>query len=237
MNNFYIYQHVRLDTNTIFYVGKGKENRANCKYYRNKYWNNITNKINYVVEIIEENLTEQEAFKKEIELIKSYKEKGWCEANLTDGGEGVSGWKASKEQRKKNSESTKGKKHSEESKRKRSLKLKGRKTGIITKGAWKKGRIPWNKGIKTGPQTKEQRKKNSESKKGIPKTKSHNLKVAISKGAKPFLVYKKDTNELIGEWINQSQCARDLNISNNNVNSCLNHEQKSSKGYIFKYKE
>lgn len=44
------------------------------------------------MEIIFHGLTEQAAFDKEKEFILLYKKFGYCEANLTDGGQGSSGW-------------------------------------------------------------------------------------------------------------------------------------------------
>ena len=37
---YYIYQHLKADTNEIFYVGKGKCNRMNGLQGRNNYWKN-----------------------------------------------------------------------------------------------------------------------------------------------------------------------------------------------------
>ena len=103
MDNYYIYQHIRLDSDTPFYVGKGRKKRAyqKGKTIRNKYWNNIVNKYNYRVEIIVSDLTETEAFIKEMEFIKLYKSLGFCEANMTDGGEGSSGMVWSNDARRK----------------------------------------------------------------------------------------------------------------------------------------
>jgi hypothetical protein len=82
-NIYYIYIHRKLDTNEIFYVGKGKNNRAYSKKNRNNYWENIA-KNGYLIEILYTNLLESDAYLKEIELIKSLKPV----ANLTKGGEG-----------------------------------------------------------------------------------------------------------------------------------------------------
>lgn len=81
---YYIYLHRRLDTNEVFYVGKGKNNRAYSKANRNKYWINIVDKVGYSIEILYKNLLESDAFKKEIEMIKMLSPV----ANLTKGGEG-----------------------------------------------------------------------------------------------------------------------------------------------------
>jgi hypothetical protein len=76
---YYIYQHIRLDTNTIFYIGKGTKKfkgntyqRAYTKNSRNDYWKNITKSVSYKIEILEEFESEDECLKKETELIKLY---------------------------------------------------------------------------------------------------------------------------------------------------------------------
>jgi hypothetical protein len=86
-NKFYIYRHIRHDRNTPFYIGKGTGNRAWSVKSRNRRWKFISN-FGYSVEIIMNNLTEVEAFEKEKEFIKMYKELDYCEANFTDGGSG-----------------------------------------------------------------------------------------------------------------------------------------------------
>lgn len=96
-NNYYVYRHIRLDTDTPFYVGKGKKDRLRCKR-RNSRWTNIVNKAGFRVEIILYGLTEVQAFSKESEFIQFYKSFGFCEANMTLGGEGSSGYKQTPEQ-------------------------------------------------------------------------------------------------------------------------------------------
>lgn len=94
-----VYRHVRLDTNEVFYVGIGKtEKRAYVKseQHRSKHWCNITNKTNYKVEILFEDLPWEDACKKEIELISLYGRSDLglgTLVNLTDGGEGTLGKK------------------------------------------------------------------------------------------------------------------------------------------------
>jgi hypothetical protein len=112
----YVYRHIRLDTNEIFYIGIGSENndykRAYTKRNRNKHWRNIVNKTDYEVEIVLDNLTWDEACTKEIEFIKLYGRKDLNEGtlcNLTDGGEGPLGFVHSQESREKLSKSKIGK--------------------------------------------------------------------------------------------------------------------------------
>jgi len=76
---YYLYQHRRLDTNVIFYIGKGTKkskgniyHRAYTKDSRNNYWLNIVNKTPYKVEILEEFEIEKECLLKETELIIKY---------------------------------------------------------------------------------------------------------------------------------------------------------------------
>jgi group I intron endonuclease len=128
---YYIYRHIRLDTNTPFYVGKGCKDRAFQKKSRNKYWLHIA-KTGYRVEIFIKNLTEEEAYKKEIEFIKLYKTFNFCEANFTTGGEGAWGYKADEATIKYRSvlyfgkgNPMYGKKKSHESKRKTAEKVRG----------------------------------------------------------------------------------------------------------------
>lgn len=92
-DKFYIYAHWTLDTEEIFYIGKGIKNRCYSIANRSLWWNNIVNKHNYYITIIEINLEESLAFDKEKYWIDLYgrRQLGGKLINLTDGGEGVSG--------------------------------------------------------------------------------------------------------------------------------------------------
>jgi hypothetical protein len=87
-----LYKHIRIDTNDIFYIGIGKNiKRAYSNRNRNKYWKHIVNKTDYIVEVIKDDLTWEQACEEEIKLIKHYGRKDLNEGNLvnmTDGGEG-----------------------------------------------------------------------------------------------------------------------------------------------------
>lgn len=76
-NRFYIYLHRRLDTNQVFYVGKGTGDRAYRKNKRNDRginWQRIAYSVEYVVEIYQDNLSEPEAEDLEFYLINNPKE-------------------------------------------------------------------------------------------------------------------------------------------------------------------
>ena len=94
----YLYRHVRLDKQEVFYIGIGSDKnykRAYIKKNRTKHWYNIA-KNGYEVEIMLDNLTWEEACEKEKEFIKLYGRKDLNEGtlvNMTDGGEGALGRK------------------------------------------------------------------------------------------------------------------------------------------------
>jgi predicted regulator of amino acid metabolism with ACT domain len=93
---FYVYLHKRPIDGSVFYVGKGCGNRAYVSRERNKHWKHVVEKYNgFDVEIVKENLTEQDAFNLEKELILHY-----GLANLTNqtlGGVSTTGFKHSAE--------------------------------------------------------------------------------------------------------------------------------------------
>lgn len=87
---FYVYEHIRNDTNAIFYVGKGKNERAYRTNNRNKYWKNIVNKCNgFTVRFIAKDLDEELAYLAEEERIDQLKRLGIKLANINAGGAGV----------------------------------------------------------------------------------------------------------------------------------------------------
>ena len=68
---FYVYVHIRLDNNTVFYVGKGKGDRV-YNLDRGNFHNSVCKKYGCRVEIIKDNLTESQAFRLESKMIKYY---------------------------------------------------------------------------------------------------------------------------------------------------------------------
>lgn len=139
-NKYYVYGHYRLDTNTLFYVGKGTGNRINSKKSRNKHWKRITEKHGYFTFYFCNEMTEQEAWDLEKAIILDLKP----ETNYAVGGSGGNTFlKLTKEQIKEimtkrmyvkstASYGFKNKKHSEETKlkikEKRALQVISKKT-------------------------------------------------------------------------------------------------------------
>ena len=63
----YVYTHIRLDTNEVFYVGIGTQDnyiRASRTANRSVFWKNITKKTGWKVNIVFDNLTWDEACEK-----------------------------------------------------------------------------------------------------------------------------------------------------------------------------
>jgi len=207
----YVYQHIRIDTNTIFYVGigsdeKGHYSRAKRKSGRSKYWNNIVGKTEYRIEIIKDNISWDEAKVIEQKMIKDIGRDQLC--NLTDGGDGVLGWCPSNKTReiwskqRKGKATFSGKKHSEESKKIMSEK--------------KKGNIPANKGV---PMTEEQKNKISESRKGKPSSRRKKV-MCIENG----VIYNSC-----------EEAERELGLPKSGVNRAASGIRKHTGGFHFKF--
>lgn len=134
-NRFLVYAYCRQD-GTFYYIGKGTKKRA----YRSQnqaYVNPPKDKTRII--ILHENLDEKTAFLYEEKLILLYGRKDIGTGilrNMTNGGDGVSGWVPSNEWRKNKSNSMKGennpfydKKHTRNSKDLISQKNKGKSSG------------------------------------------------------------------------------------------------------------
>lgn len=88
---YYVYLHKRSSDGSVFYVGKGKHNRAWAKRNYNSHWTNIAKKHGLSVEICQDNMTEDDAFLLEMWLIAKIRHEGYDLCNKTDGGDGVPG--------------------------------------------------------------------------------------------------------------------------------------------------
>lgn len=124
---FYVYIHRKKSDNSIFYVGKGVKDRAYRKKGRSRYWHNVVNKYDYTVEIVQNHISEWIALELEKYLISEYRTLGYRLCNLTNGGEGISGYSHTEESKKKMAKAATGKIHTEEARKKMSESRKGRK--------------------------------------------------------------------------------------------------------------
>ena len=124
-----IYRHTRLDNNTVFYIGIGKEvKRAYSKKGRNNYWKNIVNLCGYEVEILKKDLSWEDACELEQALVSWYGRNDLglgLLVNMTDGGDGIINQVFSKETREKLRQNWLGRKHTTEAKLNMSKAQKG----------------------------------------------------------------------------------------------------------------
>lgn len=104
---FYTYIHFRKDDGKPFYIGKGKKSRHLVKSKRNNHWNNVVAKHGFKSEILCRWDTEQEALEHEKLLIECFRDMKIELVNMTDGGEGTSGWIPSDSWRKRKSDAQK----------------------------------------------------------------------------------------------------------------------------------
>ncbi len=94
--NFYVYEHWRPDRDECFYVGKGKGKRANNMDNRNIFHKAIQGKLARLgmaveVRMVSVGMDEQSALLLEIKRIAFWRGIGIDLANITNGGDGVSG--------------------------------------------------------------------------------------------------------------------------------------------------
>lgn len=220
MSDFYIYAHVRPDKNEVFYVGKGKGNRAyekGCR--RNQYWNRVVSKNGgkFIVLKLAENLLESLAFDLEIALIAKFRQQGVILCNMTDGGEGTSGWKPSAETRQKRSKAMMGennpsfgKKASAESRKRQGEAQKGKKASA------------------------EARKKQSEAKKGEKNSNFGNTGIK-SIFSKPVQKIDRETNQVLEIFPGLCEAERKTGIYQSSISKVCNGKLKSAGGYIWRF--
>lgn len=180
LNDFYVYEHWRTDTNQCFYVGKGYGKRAwDFRRNRNEHFKNIVAKVvrtgfRVDVVLVKESLSESEAFDYETELVAYYRNNGVRLANQTFGGEGKAGWVPSEETRKKWSERFRGEgnpmhgrygkdhpsfgyRHTEEHRKKMSERFRGANNPMFGKTPPWKGKPSPLRGTKHSEETKRKR--------------------------------------------------------------------------------
>lgn len=259
MEIFYVY---RLISNGItFYIGKGKrtETYDRINYHLN-YWvhnknRKLTNKIKklngvFDIEIVFESENEHECLDLEKKIILEIGRKNLC--NLTDGGEGVSGFNHSEETKQKISIWRKGKPLSEETCKKitqnktgNHYKLKNIPEGKIEKLYETKGIYDICEELDLTFNTV---KKYLENKNIYIKNKNRALdsietkvkKSIANKGkrSRPIEQYDIQNNKL-NEFTNITKACVSINKPGRmgDITACCRGKQKTAFGFIWKYKE
>lgn len=197
INNFYVYRHIRLDTNVPFYIGASNQTKYTRAYNikdRTKKFKEIYSTTETKVEIILDGLSIDEAAIKESEFISLY-------GRIRDGGTLINVCRKmpmqTNETKQKISDSAKERIFSEETKQKISNSKKGvllsEKHKQKLSDAKKKSGVkpPSQKGVTRSRYTKQ---KMSDAKKGIPKSEAHKQKV--SELMKEYWILKKNNKNL-----------------------------------------
>ena len=123
----YVYGHYKAYTDELFYIGKGTGNRAWSKRSRNPHWQNVVNKHGLVVKILEDGLTEEQAYEKEKQLIAEVGLENLT--NMVKGGKGFTSedakrWSQDPEWKQKNLEANRKRVQNPETKQKISESVK-----------------------------------------------------------------------------------------------------------------
>jgi hypothetical protein len=218
---FYTYAHYT-PKGHLFYIGKGQGGRSHSFYGRNILWNEVVTEFGSPdVEILANWDTEEEALSHEVLLISCFRDMGYKLTNLTDGGEGFSGFKRT------NPVWNVGVPCREETKQK----LREQKIGKPA---------TWNIGRKHSEETKRKcgaknvgKKLTEEHKKKISKHLAGNT---YAVGNTNRLKYKIiGTNMQTGEQIEflGAKAVNDAGFQHANVIKCIYGKRKSHKGYIW----
>jgi hypothetical protein len=202
---FYVYEHIRPDTGMVFYVGKGSGKRAYTRSGRNIYWKRIVNKVGgFSVRIVADNLDEELSFLVESERIDQLKILNYSLCNMSDGGEGPSGYRFSDAQKLKISLRQRGIPKGpmlEETKRKLSEVKRGRKFGSRS--------TEWSQNISKGltgrKRSAEECKSISEGQKGKILSDEHRKKLSIARSGEKNHMWGNTHNDVAREKIRQSR--------------------------------
>jgi hypothetical protein len=238
-DNFYVYVHSRFGSGEPFYVGKGHNSRAYSHASRNQHWKNIIRKDGGMyVNLIARDMDEEFALLVEVEVIDKLRRAGTNLANITAGGEGVSGLRHSPATRLKLSRILTGRKLSKEHIAKCAETLRGHSVSEATRAKLSAA----NKGMKM---TDEQRLKLRISKRGSKLSESHkkaiskaSLGIPCSSRSHPSAVSKPVVCVTTGEvFASAADAARHFGCHSPNISKCCYGKRKKVLGRIFAFSE
>lgn len=212
--NYIVYKHTCPSGKVYIGITKQAPNKRwlnGLGYQHNDYFFKAIKKYgweNIKHEILVDNLNEKEAKIKEVELISFYKsnqrEYGY---NITDGGDGVHGFK--------HTEETKSKIHN----------------------LFQKGCIPWNKGKTTPIEVREKQSKAKQGKPSVRKgckLSQREIELHAQAVAKKTYQYDLDGN-LIKVWNSVKEASTTLKLKSGNIASCCSGRLKTAYGFIWKH--
>lgn len=224
INSFTVYMHTNKRNNKKYIGITGQKPKYRWRggngYYRNPHFYNAIKKYgwdNFEHEILYENLTKEEAIKKEKYLIEKYnttnRDKGY---NIGFGGEGVES--LSLEAREKIRQANLGRKFSEETKRKISESRTGEKN--------------WNYGKKL-PEWHIEILRNANLGRKLTEEQKMNI---VEKEGYVTLQYDMDGN-FINYFISTTMAAKALNMHSSGIKACCEKRIISNHNYIFRYQK
>lgn len=86
MNDYYVYFHRRRDTNEVFYVGKGRGDRAESIVGRTHRWFTVACDAGRTIEYVKSGLTEADSLRLECDAIAALRKAGVKLVNVSPGG-------------------------------------------------------------------------------------------------------------------------------------------------------
>jgi hypothetical protein len=230
-NMAYVYRHIRLDKNEVFYVGIANHKRkdyvrANEKSRRNDWWKKIAEKTNYRIDIVFDDVTIEFAKQKEIEFIQLYGRKDLglgTLVNMTDGGDGLNNRVFTSEYKKKLSDAAKKRVLSETHKQKLREYRLGKK---ITQEHKDKISLTMKNYVASDSLRKFRSQR---------MTQNNPSKDKFGINAINFKGYVKAyKNKLLyGIYEGVYAASRELNINPSNINRVIKGDRKTSGGFVF----
>ena len=219
-----VYQHKRLDTNDIFYIGieldsdkkKAIGKRSRRKEGRNQIWKRIIHKTDYEIKLLFTDVSNKEAIEIEKYLIKYYGRinlKTGTLSNMTDGGEGCVGQVFTQEHRNKISNFRKGKLLSDETKLKISIATKGKIEStetLLKKSNRMKGNTIW-----------------------LGKKHTEETRLKMSKSAMGLKSKKVICTKTLKIWNNTKECAEENGMSFSTLKKYLSGDRKNKSTYVY----
>lgn len=241
--DYYVYHLIDPNSNQVFYVGKGCKSRMfahekcvrnnnHCErnpilFYKIRKILAASQKIGYIK--IQENLTEPEAMALEVSEIKKYgrrSNKTGILCNITNGGEGMSGYIHSTRTKRYMSKLHSGTKNPFHGKR-HSVAVLQRLTKSAMGNSHAKGMV----------HTSKTKKKLSQMNLGKTVSLETRRRMSRSRARRPTKpIFQFDKNNLfVQRWASASNAAKVLGFSKQCLSNCLRGKQKTSKGFIWKY--
>ena len=247
MNNerrYYVYEWYIIDTDEVFYVGKGTKRRA-WQLKDNEFFMKMYNSHKCDVRIVYDNLDEETAFKEETKLISHYRTNtDYRLTNIADGGNQPPIYKGEEHPMygKKGELSPNYGKHMTESSK---IKLSNSLKEYYSTDEGKKLRSETSKKIMSSKETVAKIVESNKTfwnepnfkKEWSEKCKKRNNMTNARKASKKSIVQLDMNMNFIGEFESAAECERYTGIGFRQISRVARGERKSTGGFIFMFKK